>query len=111
MAKIDRIFAQLKAEVKAHAARLTPVAAENMLDLLEQAEGCVEDLEASLSDKDDEIARLKNLIEWAEGKSAQRSAEFLCEWARGEDPRVVRKVTDAIGGGACFRPLPDLLTI
>lgn len=99
MAKIDRIFAQLKAEVKVHAARLTPAAAEKLLHLLKQAEGCVDDLETSLSDKDDEIARLENRIERTEGKSAQRSAEFLCEWARGEDPRVVRKVTEAIGGG------------
>lgn len=109
MARIDRTISELEARLKDQESRLPPDDFRLLMQLLKQLDDEADDLCTDLSDKDDEIARLENKIEWAERESAPRAARFLCEWSRGEDPRVVRKVTEAIGGGAYCRPLPDLL--
>lgn len=99
MAEIDRTFSELRTRLKEHESALPADDFRNMLALLDQASGQADDLQTAVSQKDGDIVALENRLEWAEGESAHRSAQFLCDWARGEDPRVVRKVTEAIGGG------------
>jgi hypothetical protein len=99
MARIELTFAEMRRALKEHDRALPAPALGNLLTLIAQAEQQASDMAETVSEKDEEIASLKNRLEWSEGESALRAAAFLCDWSRGEDPRVVRKLTEAIGGG------------
>jgi hypothetical protein len=81
MARIERTFADIRALLKQHGEALPAGTHGQLLSLIARAENEAD----SLAD--------------SEGESASRAARILCDWSRQEDPRVVRKVTEAIGGG------------
>lgn len=99
MTKLERTLAEIRTLITANANTLPPVYYDRLLRLLEKARNDLEDLATSLSDKDDEIAGLENHLDCAEGETPGRAAQTLCQWARGEDRRVVSKALEAIGGG------------
>jgi hypothetical protein len=99
MARIERTFADIRALLKQHGEALPAGTHGQLLSLIARAENEADSLAETITEKDEEIGRLENRLEYSEGESASRAARILCDWSRQEDPRVVRKVTEAIGGG------------